>query len=484
MAERYHTNDQGKTLRCTADKQECRFVHGSTAAEAAENWQQQMADGLLPKSARVEAVEPRSTEEILRSRYSGEFFGEQGEGVKLELSVDPATQSVIDRLLDAGLNPLVAGGAVRDAIMGKQPKDFDIEVHGAKSFDELRSTLKGLGPLNITGRDFGVMKLRVKLPDGKLSEEIDLALPRRDSKTGSGHTGFTVEVDPEMGLKEATARRDLTVNALMWDPRTGVAMDLHGGLRDMGNGRLRHVSEAFSEDPLRVLRVARFAAKLNFEAEAETVELSRELRGSFDELAKERIVGEMSRMLLEPSVDRGMDFLRSSGWGEPMGIADSSYGSLGPSLKRGQEIGKELPTEHERRSLQLALMATQVPDSRRTLSYFAANKAESKSALALASASKLGSPSPAEARQWAWDHRPTTARQRISLERALGRISDEDSAGLKSHFDALGVLDGNEKDRFDSQALIKEHRAANPGLKDGSWILDFLQEHRTRQYDR
>lgn len=423
---------------------------------------------------------------ILSSRFAGTFFDEPGEALELKIEVDPATELTLNRLIAAGMRPLIAGGAVRDAILGTQPKDFDIEVHGAKSFEELHRLLKPLGQLNLTGRDFGVLKLRIRSEDGSLSDEIDLTLPRRDSKVGAGHRGFTIEVDPEMGLLEATARRDLTVNALVWDPTSSLVIDLNGGLKDMEDGVLRHVSDAFSEDPLRVLRVARFASKLGFRVAPETVEISRGLRSTFPELAAERISGELSRMILERFPKHGFGFLRDSGWGEILGIPVLAYPALGWCLERGLSKTDELGTGSQRRIVQLAVLANLIPEQNRetTLRYFAATKAEVKRALAIEEApSPIGISHPA-ARQWAWDNQSITAREKIVQEDILRFGDQPETAAARAQFGDLGIIAGPEKDRFDSEAIIRAHREANPDLKGGPWIREVLQEARTAQYER
>lgn len=427
----------------------------------------------------------------LASRFAGTFFGEPGEALELAIPIDSATQSVLDRLIRAGLRPLIAGGAVRDTILGKQPKDFDIEVHGAQSFGELRSVLNGLGTLNLAGKDFGVLKLRVRGADGAFSEEIDLSLPRRDSKTGDGHRGFTIEVDPQMSLLEATARRDLTVNALMWDPKSSLVIDLHGGLADLEAGTLRHVSEAFSEDPLRVLRVARFAAKLGFTVDPATVELCRSLRESFSELPPSRITGELGKMILEPYPFPGFSFLGASGWAEPLGFTGGVDDGLSWDLGRGLINGEDYEgfgSPSSRRVIQLAIMAaraSEVVDREMLLSHFAVTKAELKRALAVADApSAVAQETAQEVRQWAWDNAPITAREKITLEEALEAIDYPEYGWAFERFEEFGVLDGAEADRFDSKAVISEHRAANPELKDGPWIKALLQKHRAVQYGR
>lgn len=399
--------------------------------------------------------------------------------MKLDLPVDSATEIVLQKLIDSGLNPLIVGGAVRDAIRGEKPKDFDIEVHGAKNFEQLRSALKALGPLNLTGRDFGVMKLRVRLANGKLSEEIDLALPRRDSKTGEGHRGFSVEVDPTMSLREATARRDLTVNALVWDSQTKLVIDLHGGLKDLEDGVLRHVSEAFSEDPLRVLRVARFAAKLGFTVAPETLNLCKNLQSSFAELAVERVVGELSRMLTEASVKNAVDFLKESGWGSLVGIPEDSFELVGQKLQESIENGDK-PSY----ILQMAIIASILPttaDIRGVLKSFAISKADLKKALAIAEAPSVQDLTKAEARQWAWDNQNIAAADKITVESV---VTSADLNATRLFFEELNVLTQPEKDEFDADALIAAHKSANPGLKNGPWIREVLRNARSEQYAR
>ena len=116
-----------------------------------------------------------------------------------------------------------------------------------------------------------------------------MSLPRRDSKTGVGHTGFEVIADPDATIAEASGRRDSTINALMWGPKTGDVIDCWGGLGDLERGVLRHTTEAFAEDPLRVLRGAQFAARFGFTMDPETVELCRTLTGEYASLSEERV---------------------------------------------------------------------------------------------------------------------------------------------------------------------------------------------------
>lgn len=204
----------------------------------------------------------------------------------------------------AGGRALLVGGCVRDALMGGTPKDFDIECYGLPA-PKLERALRERFELNTVGRSFGVLKIR--------GAEIDVSLPRRESKQGTGHTGFVVEGDPFMPIAEAAARRDFTVNAIYWDSESGELADPHGGLRDLEAKTLRHTSPAFSEDPLRVLRAMQFLSRFRFSPAPETVALCASITP--ENLPAERLFEEWSKLIVKgakPSL--GLNFLRACGW--------------------------------------------------------------------------------------------------------------------------------------------------------------------------
>jgi tRNA nucleotidyltransferase (CCA-adding enzyme) len=177
---------------------------------------------------------------------------------------------------------------VRDALMGKQPKDWDVEVYGVEPA-RLREVLDQLGPVNVVGEAFTVYKL---------GSDLDVGLPRRERKTGRGHRAFFIEGDPSMTIEDSTRRRDFTVNAILQDPLTGDLIDPFHGRDDIEKKVLRAVSrETFSEDSLRVLRAAQFAARFEFEIETETLALCRGI--DLSDLPSERIWGEMEKLLLK-----------------------------------------------------------------------------------------------------------------------------------------------------------------------------------------
>jgi len=180
---------------------------------------------------------------------------------------DSARRAVLvlaDRVKDKGGRALLVGGCVRDMLLMVEPKDFDIEVYGIAP-QHLEEIVKSLGAASEIGKAFAVLKLHI---DGT---DIDVALPRTDSKTAPGHTGFAVHADPSMTYVEAARRRDFTINAILLDPLTGEIVDPHHGAEDLQTKTLRVVDPvSFGHDPLRVLRglqfVARFSLQVNDES--------------------------------------------------------------------------------------------------------------------------------------------------------------------------------------------------------------------------
>ncbi len=203
----------------------------------------------------------------------------------------------------------LVGGCVRDALLGRPVKDFDVEVHGV-DYASLARALSRWGRVDLVGKAFGVAK--VMLPDGG---QHDFSLPRRDSKVAPGHRGFDVTVDPHLTVEEASARRDFTINSMLLDPRTGELIDPHGGLRDLHDRRLRHTSAAFVEDPLRVLRGMQFAARFRLSPDPATVALCRSMAGLQSELPVERVREEWWKWAtLSVAPSRGLAFAMETGW--------------------------------------------------------------------------------------------------------------------------------------------------------------------------
>ena len=193
------------------------------------------------------------------------------------------------------------GGAVRDALMGLPPSDCDWVVVGAAPEQLLKL---GYQPV---GKDFPVFLH----PDTR--EEV--ALARTERKTARGYHGFAFHAAPEVTLEQDLARRDLTLNAIA-QAEDGSLIDPYGGQQDLQNKLLRHVSPAFAEDPVRILRLARFAARWpSFKVADETLALCRHMveTGEVDALVAERVWQEFARGLMEVAPGRMLELLREVG---------------------------------------------------------------------------------------------------------------------------------------------------------------------------
>lgn len=224
------------------------------------------------------------------------------------MKIPPPLLSALSALRAAGGRPRLVGGSVRDWLLGLEPKDFDIEVYGL-DYEAMGRALAAFGPTDLVGRSFGVLKVRIE------GCEYDFSLPRRESKTGSGHRGFAIAPDPALTEAEAAARRDFTVNAIAYDPLADRILDYHGGALDLKEKVLRHTSAAFTEDPLRVLRAVQLAARFGFTLAPETAQLSRSISDTFVELPVERVWGEWEKWAVksaQPSL--GLDILKQTGW--------------------------------------------------------------------------------------------------------------------------------------------------------------------------
>jgi tRNA nucleotidyltransferase (CCA-adding enzyme) len=197
----------------------------------------------------------------------------------------PFAISLASAIRDAGGRALFVGGWVRDRLLGIASKNVDIEVFGLPA-DRVRPVLERAGRVETVGASFQVFKLG----------DIDISLPRRDSKSGRGHRGFEVTGDPSMSIEEAARRRDFTINAISWDPLTGEYLDPFDGRRDLERRLLRVVDrQTFPDDSLRVLRAIQFAARFALVADAETRAICASI--ALDDLPGERIWGEFEKLL-------------------------------------------------------------------------------------------------------------------------------------------------------------------------------------------
>ena len=188
---------------------------------------------------------------------------------------------------EAGGRALCVGGFVRDRLLERASEDLDLEVFGIPE-DQLPALLTTLGRVEPVGQAFPVYKLG----------HIDVALPRRESKSGRGHKGFIVQGDHTMAFADAARRRDFTINAIGWDPLTDEYLDPFDGRADLARRLLRVVDPAtFGDDSLRVLRALQFAARFELTIDADTAAICRAI--PLDDLPAERIWGEFEKLLLK-----------------------------------------------------------------------------------------------------------------------------------------------------------------------------------------
>ncbi len=191
---------------------------------------------------------------------------------------------------------MLVGGCIRDYYLGLTCKDYDIEIYEIHSLNELESRLEKYGRIVYAGKSFGVLKLNVE------SYEFDFALPRTETKIASGHQGFEVTTNGNLEFKEASLRRDFTINSMGYDYKSKIVLDPYNGKYDIKNKTLRHISDiTFVEDPLRVYRAIQFSARFNFSLDGNTFDLCKQMVSNnlLEELANERIFEELKKLLLK-----------------------------------------------------------------------------------------------------------------------------------------------------------------------------------------
>ena len=190
---------------------------------------------------------------------------------------------IAEKIKNNGGNLYLVGGAVRDEILGKEIYDEDYCVTGitAKEFEEL------FPEAHLRGKFFGVYDI-----DGK-----EFAMARKEKKSGVGHKGFEIEIEKNITIEEDLQRRDITINSIAKEVLIGKIIDPFNGAQDIKNKIIRATSDSFKEDPLRVYRVARFAATTGFEVEENTLKMMNNLKEELDTLSKERIFVEFRKAL-------------------------------------------------------------------------------------------------------------------------------------------------------------------------------------------
>jgi len=219
--------------------------------------------------------------------------------------------SISSQLKKKNASAVIVGGSVRDHFLKLPIKDYDIEVYGLESLEQLEALLIPYGSVNVVGKSFGVLKFSYE------GEEYDFSFPRIESKIAEGHRGFDVEIDGSLDFKTAAKRRDFTINAIGYDIEKRLFIDPFNGLKDIKTKQLRHIDDdTFVEDSLRVYRAVQFSARFGYTLTENTFELCQQMveEGMLEELPKERVYEEWKKLLLKaPKPSQGFVLMRKLG---------------------------------------------------------------------------------------------------------------------------------------------------------------------------
>jgi len=215
------------------------------------------------------------------------------------------------QLAEQNAKAIIVGGSVRDHFLKLPSKDIDIEVYGLSSLEQLEKILSQYGSVNFVGKSFGVLKFVYK------GMEYDFSFPRTEAKIAQGHRGFDVKIDGNLSFKEASKRRDFSMNALGYDIEAEQFLDPFDGLEDIKAKQLRHIDDVtFMEDPLRVYRAIQFCARFDLTLDKESFSLCNQMveQGMLEELPKERVYEEWEKLLLKaPKPSSGFELMRELG---------------------------------------------------------------------------------------------------------------------------------------------------------------------------
>ncbi len=224
--------------------------------------------------------------------------------MKKEIQISPSLEKLLNMLflkLPTEVSAVLVGGAVRDALLGLTPKDLDVEFYNLQP-EQLENALAELDvKFDLVGKSFGSYLITFE------GESYDFTFTRKEIKNSVGYKGFEIIIDPTLSFKEAAERRDLTINAIMWDLKENQFIDPFNGIDDLENKILRPTSIKFKEDPLRVLRVMQFISRFEgFTCHEDLLDFSRDLLIEKQHLVKERVWVEWEKMLI-----KGKDLLAS-----------------------------------------------------------------------------------------------------------------------------------------------------------------------------
>ena len=207
------------------------------------------------------------------------------------IQLHPKLISIFNDLNSSGFQPLLVGGYVRDSLLGVEPKDIDVEVIGC-TINQLEEIISWHGKVDSIGKSFGILKFK----SGNI--DVDFSVPRKENKIGTNHRDFKVLLEP-MTAKEAAERRDFSWNSLAFDPIKNELLDFFNGKEDLNNRILRHTSDKFTEDPLRIFRAMQFQSRFGMTIHPDTFLKMDSMNSDIKDLSKERISEEFMKWAIK-----------------------------------------------------------------------------------------------------------------------------------------------------------------------------------------
>lgn len=229
--------------------------------------------------------------------------------INIKAKLPQILKNILKALQEAGAKPILVGGCIRDNLLKIPCKDYDIELFNIEKLEDIQEVLFSFGSVKLVGKSFGVLTLNV---DGY---DFDFALARQEKKVGLGHKGFEVLTNKDMSFKQASLRRDFTINSIGYDYFEDKLLDPNNGIQDLKNGILRHVNDkTFIEDPLRVYRAVQFCARFELKMSESTFNLCKSMvdNNELTQLPKERVFEEFKKLFLKsnrPSI--GFELMKS-----------------------------------------------------------------------------------------------------------------------------------------------------------------------------
>ncbi len=217
-----------------------------------------------------------------------------------QITIPKILEKILLDLRSIGALPILVGGCVRDSFLKLPIKDYDIEIFNINCLETIEKHLNKYGTVKEVGKSFGVLILSVE--ENGIKFDFDFALARLEKKVDLGHRGFEVDINSKLSFKEASLRRDFTINSIGYDFFKNEFLDPNNGIKDLKSKKLRHINdETFIEDPLRVYRAIQFASRFNLKLDNKTFELCLKMSKSKEvkELPKERIFEEFKKIFLK-----------------------------------------------------------------------------------------------------------------------------------------------------------------------------------------